>query len=401
MSSPSDWEQLSASEIAQFVLNETADETPKNHEIVIIEEGGWSILSSPGTPLPKSPVRELPLDEKTWMEILDSESLDGAFDSIRRRVHHTVHHGGVEDQIRSSVWKYMLKVEDYDTTKQVFDSSRKRWKALLELEYSTGQQSTKSFLLENLFRIEKDVIRTDRNHSFYPQTMNQSIYSPHEIVQDNEKLCQLKDILMTYSSSRDNNDQDSGFVQGMADLASMFLVVAGNEVDAYGCFCKFMETRKENFLDSGDGIKRQLELIRMLLKLIDPELDKHIQDPLFCSFRWLLVSFRREFQFQDCLKIWDQLIASYPFQDWQVFLSVALLEMYRNEILKIRQGDCQLDELMRFFQSQAMHFNVDVVLLRAEEVYLIFERHARSKGFPLSPKSNISLLTTLEQLNSI
>ena len=44
---------------------------------------------------------------------------------------------------------------------------------------------------------------------------------------------------------------DVGYVQGMNDVLSRFLIVFGSESQAYFCFANYMETVKGDFLDDG------------------------------------------------------------------------------------------------------------------------------------------------------
>lgn len=44
---------------------------------------------------------------------------------------------------------------------------------------------------------------------------------------------------------------DVGYVQGMNDVLSRFLIVLGSEAQAYWCFTNYMETVKRDFLDDG------------------------------------------------------------------------------------------------------------------------------------------------------
>ena len=44
---------------------------------------------------------------------------------------------------------------------------------------------------------------------------------------------------------------DVGYVQGMNDILSRFLIVLGSEAEAYRCFANYMETVKSDFLDDG------------------------------------------------------------------------------------------------------------------------------------------------------
>ena len=44
---------------------------------------------------------------------------------------------------------------------------------------------------------------------------------------------------------------DVGYVQGMNDILSRFLIVLGSEAEAYWCFTNYMDTVKGDFLDDG------------------------------------------------------------------------------------------------------------------------------------------------------
>lgn len=44
---------------------------------------------------------------------------------------------------------------------------------------------------------------------------------------------------------------DVGYVQGMNDILSRFLIVLGSEAEAYRCFVNYMETVKSDFHDDG------------------------------------------------------------------------------------------------------------------------------------------------------
>lgn len=90
-----------------------------------------------------------------------------------------------------------------------------------------------------------------------------------------------------------------GYVQGMSDLLSPILYVIQNEVDAFWCFCGFMELvvrlrtgvgdrppsrgrgpalhvafppQHGNFEESQETMKRQLGQLLLLLRVLDPPL---------------------------------------------------------------------------------------------------------------------------------
>lgn len=212
----------------------------------------------------------------------------------------------------------MLGVYSWDSTdtersgialrnQTLYQKYRRAWKDVL---LSAPQDHP---IHENLQRIEKDVIRTDRNHPFYPQSEEQDGSSAAELIEKNPELNKLQNILMTYTTSFPSGE--AGFVQGMADLASVFLITMENESESFWCFSRFMDRVKSNFYTDGSGIKRQLDLLRSLIRVLDQPLYTKLAKiealSLFCSFRWILVLFRREFEFCQSQKLWDVLLTDY------------------------------------------------------------------------------------------
>jgi TBC1 domain family member 15 len=199
---------------------------------------------------------------------------------------------------------------------------------------------------ENLFRIEKDVVRTDRGHPFYESSKSQGDTSISETIAMNEKLTKLQNMLMTYTTTFPLGEP--GFVQGMADLASVFLITMEHESDAFWCFAQFMNQFKSNFYADGSGIKKQLDSLRLLIQAMDPPLYSKFKSidglHLFSAFRWILVLFRREFEMADVQLLWDVLFTHNYTNDFQVFISFAILQRFRTIIIEQMNDH---DELLR------------------------------------------------------
>lgn len=92
--------------------------------------------------------------------------------------------------------------------KVLYKRYRDEWMSHFE-----GMVDPPTQLQENLFMIEKDVVRTDRSHPFYPPTANQDTLEPYEVIAEIQPLLQLRNILMTYTTSFPLGEP--GFVQGM------------------------------------------------------------------------------------------------------------------------------------------------------------------------------------------
>ncbi|XP_041462861.1 TBC1 domain family member 15-like isoform X2 [Lytechinus variegatus] len=143
---------------------------------------------------------------------------------------------------------------------------------------------------KNLRIIDKDVPRTDRDLDFFRG-------------QGNPNLEKLRNILVTFAVFHPTVT----YAQGMNDVLSRFLVVMENETEAYWCFTLYLEKVVDDFLET--GMIKKLESLKRLLEEIDEPLLKHLSqcdmgDLMFCH-RWLLLCFKREFEFSQCLRIFE------------------------------------------------------------------------------------------------
>ncbi|XP_026676345.1 small G protein signaling modulator 2 [Diaphorina citri] len=83
----------------------------------------------------------------------------------------------------------------------------------------------------NLHRIDKDVLRCDRNYHYFTP----------------ENLDKLRNIMCTYVWEH----LDVGYMQGMCDLVAPILVILDDESLTYSCFCCLMDRMAANFPTTG------------------------------------------------------------------------------------------------------------------------------------------------------
>lgn len=127
------------------------------------------------------------------------------------------------------------------------------------------------------FQVKKDVLRTDRCHSFYATSGD-----------ENPNVIALLNILTTFALNHRVN-----YCQGMSDLASPLLYAMKEESHAYMCFCALMNRLSENFSSDGEAITQKFENLSTLLQYYDPDfylyLKKNgVHDLLFC-YRWIML----------------------------------------------------------------------------------------------------------------
>lgn len=244
--------------------------------------------------------------------------------------------------------------------------------------------------------IDKDVPRTDRSQAFFEGKGNQN-------------LLVLRDILITYSAYH----QDIGYVQGMNDILSRFLIVLGSEAQAYWCLTNYMETVKRDFLD--DGMLDKITHVRLLLRKMDEQLFNHfkangMEDMLFVH-RWLVLTFKREFSFEDALTMFEIIssqhlesssveaerererqrvkelekdggefhaqvveVTNYSFE---VFVCLAVLKEYRKSLLKCSE----VSSVYNTIHGLSMKMDLNIILMRAEELFYKYCRKSVVDSF--------------------
>lgn len=140
--------------------------------------------------------------------------------------------------------------------------------------------------------------------------------------------------------------------------------------------------QKQNFLRDQSGMKKQLLTLQQLISVMDPELYRHFglfiiysflqhqahslfredrrPESIFllpvCSFTmfctayilktkssWVLIAFKREFPFDDVLRLWEVLWTDYYSNEFVLFVALAVLESHRDVILRY------LVEVISFF----------------------------------------------------
>ena len=268
--------------------------------------------------------------------------------------------------------------------------------AKIEAQINVNKKKINVTSLRHYLRIiDKDVPRTDRNLQFYQNPRN---------------LLALRNILITYVSF----SPDIGYTQGMNDLVSRFHVVLKSEYKTYYCFLNFMERVEKEFLE--DGMISKLELVQTLLRKMDWELydffkTLEIKELLFCH-RWLLLNFKREFNYEDSLKIFE-IISSHHLELWSLeaekerrlkraeemknqdgqlytglaevnadftfdlFVCLAILVSHRTELSKCND----LASIYNTINGLSMNLDLNRMLSKAESLFLRYCRNSVADCF--------------------
>ncbi|CAK1550066.1 unnamed protein product [Leptosia nina] len=249
---------------------------------------------------PNTPPRP-PLNDVEFRSFLDPV---GRIYNIAK-LKEVIYCGGIEPSLRKVVWKHILNVypegmtgkERMDYIKKKaneYYSLKTKWKDCIQ----SGKVNADLAYVTSMVR--KDVLRTDRHHSFYAGS------------DDNQNIASLFNILTTYALYHPT----VSYCQGMSDLASPLLVTMGDEAHAYICLCALMTRLYTNFLLDGEAMTLKFSHLSESLQVYDPDFYNYLKlqqadDLLFC-YRWLLLEMKREFAFDDALRMLEVLWASLP-----------------------------------------------------------------------------------------
>lgn len=221
------------------------------------------------------------------------------------KLREVIYCGGIEPSLRKVVWKHILNVyPDGMTGKERMDYMKKKATEYYTLRNSWKDSIQKGQVNNNLAyvtsMVRKDVLRTDRHHKFYAGS------------DDNQNIASLFNILTTYAL----NHPLVSYCQGMSDLASPLMVTMGDEAHAYICFCALMCRLHPNFLLNGEAMTLKFTHLAESLQAYDADFYAYLKsqqadDLLFC-YRWLLLEMKREFAFEDSLRMLEVLWSSLP-----------------------------------------------------------------------------------------
>ncbi|PCH38023.1 RabGAP/TBC [Wolfiporia cocos MD-104 SS10] len=337
-----------------------------------------------------------PVNEKKWRRWFDA---DGRPKVRIEEAKHDIFKRGLASSpgLRKEVWPFLLGVHDWDTSSEErarsWEEKRKQYRALKDEWYGVPEVFDRPDVLEERHRIDVDCRRTDRSQPLFanstpsqsPMTegvddekrlhMRYSTISPQLCdigaqAPTNEHIERLATILLTYNFY----ERELGYVQGMSDLcAPVYVVMDGDEELTFWCFVKIMNRMKQNFLRDQSGMRKQLTTLQQLISVMDPELYRHLEKTeslnLFFCFRWILIHFKREFPFEDVLRLWEVLWTDYYSNEFVLFVALAVLESHRDVVLRYL---VEFDEILKYCNELSMTIELDTTLAQAEVLFLSF-----------------------------
>ncbi|KAL7097059.1 hypothetical protein ACP275_10G119000 [Erythranthe tilingii] len=317
--------------------------------------------------------RQSPLGQQEWATFLDAEGRVMDSKALIKRIFY----GGLEHNLRKEVWTFLLGYHAYDSTyaerdylmsvkKTEYDTIKKQWQSI-----SPEQAKRFTKFRERKGLIDKDVVRTDRSLLFYDGDDNPNVYL-------------LRDILLTYSFY----NFDLGYCQGMSDLLSPILYVMRDESKSFWCFVSLMERLGPNFNRDQSGMHSQLFALSKLVELLDLPLHDYFKQNdclnYFFCFRWILIQFKREFEYDKTLLLWEVLWTHYLSEHLHLYVCVAILKRYRN---KIMGEQMDFDTLLKFINELSGQIDLDATLREAEALCICAGENGEASIPPGTPPS--------------
>ncbi|CAD6583049.1 MAG: GTPase activating protein [Cyphobasidiales sp. Tagirdzhanova-0007] len=339
-----------------------------------------------------------PIVESEWNAWFDTEGkLMLSEEEAKRRIFQR----GLASGARKIAWPFLLNVYPWDASRQeretIYAEKQKKYQELKGAWFGKKEVTSGEQFIEEHHRIHIDCLRTDRAQPMFASDAGtltgseegKSLADLHSAQlaastidtalrgggsgqpASNYHTQKMVEILLTYNVW----ETDLGYVQGMSDLCSpLYIALEGNESLVFWSFVNLMEERmKPNFYRDQSGIKHQLSILQELIALMDPQLHRHLEQTdalnLFFCFRWILIAFKREFKFEDCLCVWESLWSA-PTKQFHLFLAMSILEDHRNVIIRYLQ---EFDEVLKYVNELSQTLEPQHLLSQAEVLYMGFK----------------------------
>ncbi|CAJ2679107.1 unnamed protein product [Trifolium pratense] len=285
---------------------------------------------------------------------------------------------GVPDYMRPKVWRLLLGYEPPNSDRKEGVLRRKRGEYLdcISQYYDIPDSERSDDEVSMLRQIAVDCPRTVPDVPFFQQQQVQK---------------SLERILYAWAIRH----PASGYVQGINDLVTPFLVVfiseyleggiddwsmsdlssdkiSNIEADCYWCLTKLLDGMQDHYTFAQPGIQRLVFKLKELVRRIDaaPEpVTQHIEDQglefLQFAFRWFNCLLIREIPFNLITRLWDTYLAEGDaLPDFLVYIFASFLLTWSDKL----QG-LEFQELVMFLQhlptQKWTHQDLEMVLSRA------------------------------------
>ncbi|KAA0044535.1 hypothetical protein IC582_017317 [Cucumis melo] len=294
---------------------------------------------------------------------------------------------GIPPYMRPNIWRLLLGYAPPNSDRKEGVLRRKRLEYLDSVAqfYDIPDTERSDDEINMLRQIAVDCPRTVPDVAFFQQAQVQK---------------SLERILYTWAIRH----PASGYVQGINDLATPFLVVflseyleggvekwsisdlspdkiTNIEADCYWCLSKLLDGMQDHYTFAQPGIQRLVFKLKELVRRIDEPVSRHMEEQglefLQFAFRWFNCLLIREIPFHLVTRLWDTYLAegdSLP--DFLVYIFASFLLTWSEQLQKL-----DFQELVMFLQhvptQNWTHQELEMVLSRAYMWHSMFNNSPR------------------------
>eukprot|EP00002_Diphylleia_rotans_P019850 TRINITY_DN3839_c0_g1_i10.p1 TRINITY_DN3839_c0_g1~~TRINITY_DN3839_c0_g1_i10.p1 ORF type:complete len:390 (-),score=77.56 TRINITY_DN3839_c0_g1_i10:1229-2398(-) len=271
-----------------------------------------------------------------------------------------IFHESLHPSLRKKVWPFLLGFFPFDSTfeqrKQIEADYREQYATLVRQWSSLlpDQEKNLGSWRADVRQIDKDVQRTDRTR-------------PCFLRDDSRALVQMSNILKSYCIF----NLKIGYVQGMSDLVAPLLEVLEDEALTFWCFKLWMDEMEGYFNPHSKLLEETWLTIGRLMEFLDHELycyleGASIQNMLF-MYRWMVLAFKREFQYEDVLRLWEIMWTKQKGRHYSLFICLAITLRERE---KVMTNQFMAHDVLKHMSDLAGKLDLTSVLADADFLHL-------------------------------
>ncbi|XWS13177.1 hypothetical protein CRYUN_Cryun36dG0015200 [Craigia yunnanensis] len=289
---------------------------------------------------------------------------------------------GVPPYMRPNVWRLLLGYAPPNSDRREGVLRRKRLEYLdcVAQFYDIPDTERSDDEINMLRQIAVDCPRTVPDVAFFQQAQVQKILGARSLY------------MVRYYLNWAIRHPASGYVQGINDLVTPFLVVflseylegsidswsisdisseniSNMEADCYWCLSKLLDGMQDHYTFAQPGIQRLVFKLKELVRRIDEPVSRHMEDQglefLQFAFRWFNCLLIREIPFNLVTRLWDTYLAEGDaLPHFLVYIFASFLLTWSDKIQKL-----DFQELVMFLQHLPTHNwtyqELEMVLSRA------------------------------------
>ncbi|XP_019166435.1 PREDICTED: GTPase-activating protein GYP1 isoform X2 [Ipomoea nil] len=289
---------------------------------------------------------------------------------------------GVPPYLRPAVWRLILGYAPPNSDRREGVLARKRLEYLdcVAQYYDVPDTERTNEEINMLRQISVDCPRTVPDVSFFQQSQVQK---------------SLERILYTWAIRH----PASGYVQGINDLATPFMVVflseylegsidnwqmadlapekiSNVEADCYWCLTKLLDGMQDHYTFAQPGIQRLVFKLKELVRRIDEPILRHMEEQglefLQFAFRWFNCLLIREMPFHLVSRLWDTYLAEGDaLPDFLVYIAASFLLSWTEKLQQL-----EFQDMVMFLQHLPTHnwndLELEMVLSRAYMWHAMF-----------------------------